>query len=81
MFAINELTAFFGWCTLINLALYLLSVLFVTVFKDFTQTLHSKVINIEPSELPKMYFNFLGNYKIAILVFNLTPYLALRVMS
>lgn len=81
MFDVNELTSFLGWCTVINLGFYLLSALFVFVFKNFTISLHSKISGVEASELPRMYFNFLGNYKIGILLLNFVPYIALKLMG
>ena len=81
MFGLNELTTFFGWCTVINVCFYLFSAFFILVCKGFTINLHSKITGVEPSELPNMYFNFLGNYKMAILLLNLTPYIALKLMA
>jgi len=81
MIGVNELTTFFGWCTVINLGVYLFSALFIIVFKGFTINLHSKIVGIEASDLPNMYFNFLGNYKIGMLLLNLSPYIALKLMG
>ena len=81
MTGVNELTTFFGWCTVINLVVYLFSAFFIIVFKRFTINLHSKIVGVEASELPNMYFTFLGNYKIGILLINLSPYIALKLMS
>jgi hypothetical protein len=75
------LTTLLGWCALINLALYLLSAVALTQAQRFTVKLHSRWFGQRPDELPALYLRFLGNYKIAILVFNLVPYLALRVMG
>ena len=81
MIGVNELTTFFGWCTLINLGVYLFSALFIIAFKSFTINLHSKIVGVEASELPNMYFKFLGNYKIGILLLNLSPYIALKLIG
>jgi hypothetical protein len=81
MNSVNELTTFFGWCTVINLGFYLFSALFIIIFKNFTINLHSKILGVEASKLPNMYFKFLGNYKIGILLLNLTPYIALKLMG
>lgn len=78
---IINVTAFFGWCTALNLCMYSLSAVFIIVFKDFTMNIHSKIAGIDPLELPKLYFKFLGNYKIGILLFNLVPYISLRLMA
>lgn len=78
---INEITVFLGWCTVVNLSIYAFSTLFITVFKSFTISLHSKLIGIDALELPSLYFKYLGNYKIGILIFNFAPYIALRLMA
>ncbi len=81
MIGVNELTTFFGWCTVINIGVYLFSAFFIIVFKNFTINLHSKIVGVEASELPNMYFKFLGNYKIGMLLLNLTPYISLKLMG
>jgi|TARA_R110000764_G_scaffold28405_5_gene66861 hypothetical protein len=77
---INEMTIFLGWCTVINLSVYLFSALSIIVFKRFTTNLHSKIMDLDAKALPKLYFNYLGNYKLGILIFNLAPYIALKLM-
>lgn len=77
----NEMTAFLGWCTVINLIIYILSVLFLVVFKQFTISLHSKLVGVDAAEFPPLYFTYLGNYKIGLLIFNITPYFALKLMG
>jgi hypothetical protein len=77
---INEMTIFLGWCTVINLSVYLFSALTIIVFKRFTTKLHSKIMDLDAEALPKLYFNYLGNYKLGILIFNLAPYIALKLM-
>lgn len=81
MIGVNELTHFFGLCTVINLVIYLFSAFFIIAFKNFTINIHSKIVGVEASELPNMYFKFLGNYKIGILLLNLSPYIALKLMG
>lgn len=80
MFGMNELVTFLGWCLLINLVVYLFSAFFIIVFNKFTINLHSNILGVDSSELPVLYFKYLGNYKIGILLFNLTPYIALKLM-
>lgn len=78
---ISGITAFLGWCTLINISLYVFSAVLLTVFSKPVKSIHSRIAKIPPDELAVPYFNFLGNYKIAIFVANLAPYLALRLMG
>jgi hypothetical protein len=78
---INQITVFFGWCTVVNMIIYTFSALFIIVFKNFTTRLHSKIVGLDVSELPSLYFKYLGNYKIGILIFNFAPYIALKIMA
>ncbi|MCP4843356.1 MAG: hypothetical protein GY887_16645 [Halieaceae bacterium] len=78
---LEVLTAIFGWCAVINIALLLFSSLWVTVFREFTKRLHSTLMQVDASELNAYYFQYLGNYKLLILVFNIVPYIALRLIA
>lgn len=77
----TTVTAFFGWCTVINAALLIFSVIWLATFRDFTKSLHSTLLGVDEDKLDIIYFQYLGNYKIAIIVLNLVPYIALRIMS
>jgi hypothetical protein len=75
----TNLITFFGWMTIINLGIFLFSVL-VIIFANPTITkLHSKIFSIDNTQLNKIYFHYLGLYKIFILVFCLVPYFALKI--
>jgi len=80
MFTMTELVTFLGWCTLINVGIYLFSAFFIFIFKNFTTNIHSNMSGVDPAELPTLYFKYLGNFKIGILLFNLAPYVALKLM-
>jgi hypothetical protein len=80
MFGMTELITFLGWCTLINVGIYLFSAFFIFIFKKFTTNIHSNMSGVDPAELPALYFKYLGNFKIGILLFNLAPYVALKLM-
>lgn len=72
---------FFGWCSVLNIGILLFSTLFVIFFGNFAKSLHSKMFNIAQNRLDLIYSKYLGYYKLAILVFNLTPYFALKIMA
>ena len=76
-----QLAEFFGWCTVINLILMIVSFLMVTFARDRIVKLHAKMFGMNESEVSGAHFQYLGNYKIAILVLNLVPYVALKMMS
>lgn len=79
--SVEQLTAFFGWCTVINIGLLLFSTLMISLVRDFAINMHSKIFNLDPETLPAMYFDYLGRLKLLMIVFNLVPYLALRIIQ
>ncbi|CAM2894659.1 DUF6868 family protein [Vibrio rarus] len=80
MVDIHQITTFLGWCSIINIGLLVLATLFLYRFKEFAVQFHSKLTAVSPAQLPSLYFSYLAHYKIAILLFNLTPYMALKLM-
>lgn len=77
---IYQITVFLGWCTVINVSIYTFSALLLFSCNNFIINLHSKLSGVETSKLPALNFQYLANYKIAITVFNLVPYAALKIM-
>jgi len=39
------------------------------------------LFGVNPAELPIIYLQYLGNYKVAIIILNIVPYIALKVMG
>ncbi|MDC1436720.1 hypothetical protein N8303_05660 [Gammaproteobacteria bacterium] len=75
------ITEFLGWCTVINYGVLIFSTLMITTVGDWAKEIHSKLFKISKEKLDAMYFNFLANYKLAIFIFNLAPYIALKIMA
>lgn len=75
------LTAFLGWCTLINFGVLLLSTLMVVVAGDWAKGIHGRMFGIPTAQLDTLYFNYLAHYKLLFLVFNLVPYVALKLLA
>ena len=80
MITIDTLTVFFGWCSVINIGILVFAAFILMILKEPISRLHSKLFGLNQESLPLIYFRYLGNYKIAILMFNLVPYIALKVM-
>jgi len=76
----EKLTIFLGWSTLINLIFLSLVALILMVAKEKIVYLHKKWFDLSPGELDKLYFQYMANYKVLIIVFNLVPYLVLRLV-
>ena len=78
---LSQITAFFGWCAVINVSILAFSAFVILVFKDFTMGLHSKYSSIDVSTLPTLYFQYIANYKIGIIIFTIAPYIALKLIA
>jgi len=78
---IQTITTFLGWCTVINLGIYIFTSIMLIILKEPVKKIHSKLFTISSEKLDKVYFNYLANYKLLILALNIAPYLALKIMA
>ncbi|MEN8200492.1 MAG: DUF6868 family protein [Thermodesulfobacteriota bacterium] len=81
MLSLETLTAFFGWCLLLNLVMLSLTTVLVTVFKEPLIKSHLKLFGMDREKLEVSYFQYLGNIKVGIFMLNLMPYLALKLIA
>jgi len=81
MYSIEMIREFLGWCSAVNIAMLFLSSIMLTVMRGWIIKIHAKLSGVSEAELPTIYLQFLGNYKIFILMFNLVPYIALRIAA
>ena len=78
---IQKLTAFFKWCSIINIGLFFLSMLMVLAASDFIYSMHGQLFNMPRDAFDVVIYELFGVYKILILIFNLVPYIALRIID
>ncbi len=78
---IETIREFLGWCTVINASVFVVACLKLLLMRDWGSEIHAKMFKIDAEAVRRVYFQFLVTYKIAILVFNLVPYVALRIMA
>jgi len=81
MMTLENLTAFLGWCTVINFGILIVAALGIVAMRGTIGNIHSSMFKLAEADLSNAYFHYLANYKILIIVFNLVPYLALRITS
>ncbi|MTI63362.1 DUF6868 family protein [Methylophaga sp.] len=77
---LTNLIAVFGWMTVINFGLLIITTLMLTVFRNQIIRIHNRVTGLDAATLRPAYLYFLAFYKVLIIVFNLTPYLALKLL-
>ena len=76
----ETLTAILGWSSIINFAVLTLSFLVIKLWPALLSNFQAKLLGIDAEDLRLMYIKWLGAYKIGIILFNLVPYIALRIV-
>ena len=77
----NQLREFFGYCTVVNIGILFVTFLAYTHFKAKITALHSKVYGISAESVGAIYLNYFGVSKILVIVFSLSPYVALVLLQ
>ena len=78
MFTIESFTTFLGWCTFINIALMCFAFLMLIMMKGLAMKIHMSMFPISEADLARVYFQYFAQFKLLVLIFNLTPWLALK---
>jgi len=81
MNTIEVIREFLGWCSVINIGLLMLSSILIIAIRGPVSRIHAKMFDLDERGVRHAYFQYLGQYKIAIIVFNIVPYFALKVMG
>ena len=75
------LTEFLGWCTVINTGLLMIAAISLMTMRSWIAPLHSRMFTVSEEDLSRYYFQYIGNYKLLVIVLNFVPYLALKIMA
>ena len=78
---LETLTLFFYWCTLINFCLLFITGLMLMLARDFVCGLHCKIFNLSKEQICLANYQFMAVFKIFFFIFNLVPYIALKLMG
>ncbi|UCF43340.1 MAG: hypothetical protein JSV99_12370 [Planctomycetota bacterium] len=78
---IQTLTTFFMWCTILNLALLILSSIMCIFFADFSYRMNNRFFSISRQEFNVVLVSFIALFKILFIVFFLVPYIALLIIA
>jgi hypothetical protein len=68
-----------AWCIVLNYGLLMIWFLFFWLAHDWTYRYHSRWFKISIESFDAIHYSGMAFFKIAIVLFNLTPYLALRI--
>ena len=81
MDSIETIREFLGWCSVINLGMLIISTIVLMIMRSWIIKIHASLTGVTEAELPRIYIEYLGNYKILIIMFNVVPYIALSIMA
>ncbi len=70
-----------AWSAVINLGLLLWWFLFFSLAHDWTYRLHGKWFKLTTEQFDALHYGGMAVFKLGILLFNLVPYLALRIVT
>ena len=70
-----------AWCSVINIGLLLFWLLWLTLAHDFVYRFHGKFLNLSVERFDTIHYAGMAIFKIFIFVFNIVPYLALRIVG
>ncbi|HAE10230.1 MAG TPA: hypothetical protein DCG39_01165 [Opitutae bacterium] len=74
----ENLRTFLGWCTVINLGFLLYWILALSFARDWVFLVHTSAVEISKESFAEINYAMMGYYKLAVILFNVTPYLVLR---
>lgn len=78
---LESLTTFLGWCSIINIAMLMTASAALVFMRKWVTGIHSRMFDLEAEDLSRAYFQYLAQYKIAVLIFSVVPYAALKIMG
>lgn len=77
---LDEMSAFFGWCTVINAGVLLVWTLTFVLARGFVYRLHSSLFKLSEERFDEIHYNLIAFFKLGVFVLNVAPYLALRIL-
>lgn len=81
MIDLEKLQEFFLWSLLINLAIYIISIILVLSLRSLVCKMHGKLFGLDEDVIKKALYGYFGIYKIFIICFNLTPWIAIQIIK
>ena len=70
-----------GWCIVINAGLLIWWFLFFTLGHDLMYRVHSRLFKMPVQTFDTFHYAGMAVYKVLIMVFNIAPYVAIRIVT
>ena len=76
----EQLAAFLGWATLLNIAFLAYWSFMLLCCRNWIRKVHGRWVSLSEERFDEIHYQCMAIYKIGIFLFNLMPYLALRII-
>jgi hypothetical protein len=77
---VENILAVLGWCMVVNFGVLLIWAVAMMIAPNLTYRTQSLVTSISQEEFARTIYRLMGQYKLAILMFNFAPYIAIRIV-
>lgn len=77
----EEIRSILAWCTLINTGLLLWWLLFFIFAHDWMYKFHRRWFSLSVEKFDSIHYSGMAFFKSVIILFNLVPYLAMRIVG
>ena len=81
MEGIELLTEFFGWCLVISIGIYVITLTAYWLMRGFAQRMNARIFGIAEQHVAEVTFSYVAAYKLGMTVFFFTPWLALKILA
>ena len=81
MNSIETLATFFGWCVVLNIGVLLVAVLLISAAQEAVGKVNAKLFGVADEEVKVTLFRVIQQYRVAVAVLNVVPYIALKIMA
>ncbi len=72
---------FLFWCGLINTGMLMISFIMILFMKRLIFKTHGKMFGLDEDFISKALYTYVGFYKILIFMFNIIPFIAVKIIS
>ncbi len=79
--AIETVRSILAWCSVINIGLLVWWWLFLILAHDFVFRFHGKWFSLSKERFDTIHYSGMLFYKLCIFLFNIVPYIALRIST
>ncbi|MGB2692746.1 MAG: DUF6868 family protein [Thermodesulfobacteriota bacterium] len=78
---VEIIRSFLGWCSVINVGVLIFWWLFFTLAHGFVYRFHGKWFKLSVEKFDAIHYMSMAFFKISIILFNIVPYIALRIVG